>query len=335
MDTLLPKFDQALSIVQADLLTAGLGAPDPLTTGLEQTRAQIRRSYAALSLAPPLMSAQQDVEIQMVGYRVHCRIYWPTTTAKGCPALVYVHGGGWFFGDVSTHDRIAREFARASALPVVSVGYSNAPERKYPVQIEEIRIVLNWLAAYGEASGIDPDRLIFVGDSAGANLVLSCVASRLNDLTRAQVRGLVLYYGVYSGDLDRDSWQRLGDGKFGLSRRVMDWYWSQYLYDLAQKAEPAASPLNGRLANVPDAWLGVGNLDPLIDDSRELAAQLNALGKPCQLRIFPGYTHGFLRLCERLPGAASAINEGARAARMMLGLALELEPGDADGTSGS
>jgi len=98
----------------------------------------------------------------------------------------------------------------------------------------------------------------------------------------------------------------------------MDWYWSQYLHDLKQKAEYAASPLNGPLASVPDAWLGVGDLDPLIDDSRELAAKLHAQGKACQLRIFPGYTHGFLRLCERLPGAANAIEEGASAARIML-----------------
>ena len=329
MDTPLPKLNQALSIVQSDLQAAGLGALDPLTTGLEQTRSQLRRSYAALSLSPPPMAAQRDVEMQVADYRIHCRIYWPTS-AKGCPALVYIHGGGWFFGDVSTHDRIARELARASALPVVSVGYSNAPERKYPAQLDEVLNVISWLAANGKEMGLDPDRLVLVGDSAGANLVLSCVANRLNERARAQVQGLVLFYGVYSGDLSRDSWQRLGDGKFGLSRRLMDWYWRQYLHDLAQKPEPAASPLNGPLANVPETWLGVGDLDPLIDDSRELAAYLHALGKACQLRIFPGYTHGFLRLCERLPGAANAIEESTRAARIMLGAAGESHQGERD-----
>lgn len=329
VDTSLPRLDQALSLVLTELQAEGLGALDPLTTELEQTRSQLRRGFAALSQFPPPMTAQRNVEIPVADYRIRCRIYWPTP-AKGCPALVYVHGGGWFFGDVSTHDRIARELARASGQPVVSVGYSNAPERKYPAQLDEIMHVLSWLAVNGKALGLDPERLVLVGDSAGANLVVSCVANRLNDHARAQVQGLVLFYGVYSGDLSRDSWQRLGDGKFGLSRRVMDWYWRQYLYDLAQKAEPAASPLNGSLANLPSAWLGVGDLDPLIDDSRELAAQLHAQGKVCQLRIFPGYTHGFLRLCERLPGVARAIEEGALAARIMLGALGESYPGEPD-----
>jgi acetyl esterase len=327
VDTSLPKLDQALSSLQAALQAAGLGALDPLTTELEQTRSQLRRGFAALSQFPPPMTAHRNVEIPVADYRIRCRIYWPTP-ARECPALVYVHGGGWFFGDVSTHDRIARELARASTLPVVSVGYSNTPERKYPAQLDEILNVISWLAANGKELGLDSNRLAFVGDSAGANLVLSCVASRLNERARSQVRGLVLYYGVYSGDLSRDSWQRLGDGKFGLSRRVMDWYWSQYLHDLAQKAEPAVSPLNGSLANVPAVWLGVGDLDPLIDDSRELAAHLHAQGKACHLRIFPGYTHGFLRLCERLPGAASAIEEGACAARVMLNATGESHPGE-------
>ena len=112
MDTSLPKLDQALSSLQADLQAAGLGALDPLTTELEQTRSQPRRGFAALSQFPPPMTAHRNVEIPVADYRIRCRIYWPTP-AKGCPVLVYVHGGGWFFGDVSTHDRIARELARA------------------------------------------------------------------------------------------------------------------------------------------------------------------------------------------------------------------------------
>jgi len=61
------------------------------------------------------------------------------------------------------------------------------------------------------------------------------------------------------------------------------------------------------------AHLIVGSLDPLLDDSNNLAAKLKAAGVPCDLTVYQGINHGFIRYARLIAPPAKAIAECAAA----------------------
>jgi acetyl esterase len=69
----------------------------------------------------------------------------------------------------------------------------------------------------------------------------------------------------------------------------------------------------GDLKGVAPAHLIVGSLDPLLDDSNNLASKLKAAGVPCQLTIYQGINHGFIRYGRLIATARRAIAECAAA----------------------
>jgi acetyl esterase len=87
------------------------------------------------------------------------------------------------------------------------------------------------------------------------------------------------------------------------------------LADLSRNAEQyrdwRAAPLGGNLAGVAPAHLIVGSLDPLIDDSNNLAAKLKAAGVPSNLTIYQGINHGFVRYGRLIGTARKAVTDCA------------------------
>ncbi|MEK9902010.1 MAG: alpha/beta hydrolase fold domain-containing protein, partial [Rhodospirillaceae bacterium] len=84
------------------------------------------------------------------------------------------------------------------------------------------------------------------------------------------------------------------------SQAQMRWIWDGYLegHD-ADPADPRIAPAHAELAGLPYTWVMVGDLDPLIDDSRALADNLAAAGVPHQLKVEEGMTH-FIWMWQRL-----------------------------------
>ena len=68
---------------------------------------------------------------------IRIRLIRPQATEAALPVVIYMHGGGWIFGSLKSHGRLARQLAVGTGSAVAFVEYSLAPEVKYPVQIEE------------------------------------------------------------------------------------------------------------------------------------------------------------------------------------------------------
>ena len=123
---------------------------------------------------------------------------------------------------------------------------------------------------------------------------------------------MALIYGCYSTDTESHSWQRFGRGS-GLSQTQMQWIWETYLERPEQRNDWRAAPLLADLAGLPPAQLIVGRLDPLLDDSQRLAARLKEAAVPCELTIYDGINHGFIRYGRLIASARRAIAECAAA----------------------
>jgi acetyl esterase len=200
---------------------------------------------------------------------------------------------------------------RQSGVAALSVDYQLSPEVKFPVAFEEIVAVTRLAAREGAGFGVDPSRLALGGDSAGANLALAA-ALAMRDAGETALRFQLLIYGCFSTDCDSPSWQRFGQGA-GLSQTQMKWIWETYLEREEQKSDWRAAPAVGDLKGVAPAHLIVGSLDPLVDDSNNLATRLKAAGVPSNLTVYQGLNHGFIRYGRLIGAARRAVAECAAA----------------------
>jgi triacylglycerol lipase len=117
----------------------------------------------------------------------------------GLPVLVFVHGGGFVGGAKSEpgspyYDNIGRWAARAGFVGV-TIEYRLAPHHVFPAGAEDVGSAVAWLRAHVAEHGGDPDRIVLMGQSAGASHVAGHVALHADG--DPGVRAVILVAGAY------------------------------------------------------------------------------------------------------------------------------------------
>src|SRR5215467_5053681 len=314
-----PWIDPELVAAGQLLQSRGLVAPDRTQAPLSEVRAAVDRIGAFLGEGSIPLQRERDLSLPGPHGQVPCRLYLPDNAEKP-PLIVYAHGGGFMQGSLPSWDAMLRELVRQSGVAALSVDYRLSPEHRFPVAFEEMVAIVRLAAHEGAGFGIDPTRIAIGGDSAGANLALAA-ALALRDAGERTLGFMLLIYGCFSTDTESPSWQRFGQGA-GLSQTQMRWIWETYLERPEQQNDWRVAPLLADLESLPAARLIVGSLDPLLDDSNRLAARLQAAGVPCELTIYEGINHGFIRYGRLIGTARRAISECAAALSKALATAL-------------
>jgi acetyl esterase len=312
MNDVTPWIDPELIAAGALLQSRGLVAPDRTQVPLSEVRAATDRIGAFLGEGSIPLQRERDLALPGPHGQVPCRLYLPDD-AKRPALLIFAHGGGFVQGSIPSWDALLRDLVRQSGMAALSVDYRLSPEHRFPVAFDEMVAMVRLAAREGAGLGIDPSRLAVGGDSAGANLALAA-ALALRDAGERALGFMLLIYGVYSTDSESASWQRFGSGT-GLSQAQMRWIWETYLERSEQQSDWRAAPLLANLAGLPPAHLIVGSLDPLLDDSHRLAARLKEAGAPCELTVYEGINHGFIRYGRLIATARRAISDCAAALR--------------------
>ncbi|WMJ70611.1 alpha/beta hydrolase [Stenotrophomonas sp. 24(2023)] len=292
-----------------------------------------QRAIASLARAPwreggPVMREAMDVRLGSPHGSFGVRVLYPQTAPTAPqPALVYLHGGGWCLFGLDTHDRLLREYAAATGLPVVAIDYSLAPEHPYPAALDQAVIALEWLRTHGADLGIDGTRVVLAGDSAGANLAVA-TALRLRLAGQLQhVRALVLNYGAWTPVLSAVARATLGTADDMLSGEEMDAFWQAYLGPGAEQvATPLSAPLQAALHALPPALLLWGDRDVLAEQNQAMAERLAEAGVRVQTRIYAGAPHSFIEAMAVSTQAQDAIARGAEWMRHHLSDTRQEEP---------
>ncbi|MCU0711074.1 MAG: alpha/beta hydrolase [Pirellula sp.] len=89
--------------------------------------------------------------------------------AKDVPVVVWIHGGGWQVGDKS-EVHIKPEFFNGLGYLFVSVNYRLLPEVEMEAIVNDVAESIGWVHKNIAQYGGDPDRLLIMGHSAGAQL---------------------------------------------------------------------------------------------------------------------------------------------------------------------
>src|SRR6266403_5249799 len=291
-DTTTPWIDPELIAAGKLLQEKGLVAPDRTVASIPEVRAATDRIGAFLGEGSVPLRQERDLSLPGPHGQVPCRLYLPDGVERP-PLLVYAHGGGFMQGSIPSWDHFLRDLVRQSGVAALSVDYQLSPEVKFPVAYEEFLAMTRLAAREGAGFGIDPTRLAVGGDSAGANLALAA-ALAARDAGERALGFMLLIYGCFSTDTESPSWQRFGQGA-GLSQTQMRWIWETYLERPDQRNDWRAVPILADLARLPSAHLIVGSLDPLLDDSHRLAARLEEAEVRCDLTVYDGLNHGFIR----------------------------------------
>jgi acetyl esterase len=230
------------------------------------------------------------------GEPLEVRYYCADTRATTQPTVLFFHGGGFITCNLDTHDGLCRRLARDSRWAFLSVDYRLAPEHPFPAALDDAYAALRWAASSkGRALGIDPERIVVAGDSAGGNIA-AALALKARDLQGPAILHQVLIYPVLDHDFDTPSYRENGRDYF-LTEESMRWYWKQYLGVGGSSEDGLAAP--GRavdLAGLPPATVLAAGYDPLRDEAKAYADRLQAAAVRTLYRCYPGTFHGFISL---------------------------------------
>jgi len=103
------------------------------------------------------------------GHALHADLYLPQRADGDMPAIVWLHGGGWRYGNRRVAPALSRFFA-ACGFAMVAIDYRLSRKALFPAQIEDVRTAIRWLRSVAPSHGIDPDRIGLWGASAGGHL---------------------------------------------------------------------------------------------------------------------------------------------------------------------
>ena len=134
-------------------------------------------------------------------------VYYPNGTTEALPTIVSIHGGGYVYGSKEIYRRFGMSMAQRG-FAFVNFNYRLAPKFKFPTPLADTNAVLQWVAQNHRRYYLDPERIILIGDSAGAQLASQYAAIFTNpayakyfalNLPQVTIRALGLYCGMYDG----------------------------------------------------------------------------------------------------------------------------------------
>jgi acetyl esterase len=279
--------------VRAFLAVAG-SPPRPWSTlTAQQARAQHLASRTPDTTAPAVPTADHSAA-RPDGTRLALRTYGEGDGA----VLVFLHGGGWVYGDLDMADGLCRRLTAALEVRVCSVDYRLSPEHRFPLALDDACLAVGW--AVDELSGGRP--LGIVGSSAGGNLAIAATLVD-RDSGAGRIALHVPMCPVTDHAFDTPSYVQGPAGAF-LDAADMRWYWAQYLADPADGDNPLASVLRADLHGMPPALVVTAGLDVLRDEGEAYAHALAAAGSEVRLARFEHMVHAFPTL------SAFAVEQG-------------------------
>jgi len=225
------------------------------------------------------------------GRDLHCDVFHPPVEGTGRVGVLLVHGGSWKHGDRTQLRGYGILLARQGIVCVASE-YRLSGEAKWPAQIHDVKAALRWVRANAERLGIDPERIVVSGNSAGAHLVLMLAG---------------LPSGELAGELEGDG------GNPGVATHVaaviaiypptelrrgrhLDDAVSLLLGDNAtREVEQQASPIRYVHPGYPPTMLVHGNADEIVPVEASFAMYhaLIEAGAKVELHVFDGEAHAF------------------------------------------
>lgn len=223
-------------------------------------------------------------------------------------AVIALHGGGWILGQGTDNARWACAVMTSLDAVVFTVNYRLAPNYPFPTPIEDCVDAILQIAKRAAQFGIDPNRMILSGFSAGATTALSSWLI-MNDPSRwnytlpfavPRITGLVLFYPGLDWTINRAD-KRLSCTRpdLTLSKGLTDLIDASYVYPPIprhKRADLRLSPglmTDDIMKKLPPVHLCLCEYDMLLAEGTRFAKRLQGLKKTVTMRIVAGEKHAW------------------------------------------
>lgn len=264
--------------------------PELATEPFEVQRQAYEKLCRQFSLDPPSNVRVTDILASVEKEVVQCRLYQQMDeerVAESDAVVLYIHGGGFVYGSLDSHDSICADICDKTNLRVVSVEYRLSPEHLHPAAFEDALIAFRWATNHFETP------IILCGDSAGANL--AAAVSHYARQEKQQPLGQVLIYPGLGGDTTEGSYQQHAEAPL-LSLQEVHYFETVRLAELPEFRDATLAPLHDDdYSNLPPTIAFAAECDPLCDDASVYCQAVRGAGGNAVELIESGLVHGYLR----------------------------------------
>jgi len=274
-----------------------------------KTREQWRHAYtyyAKFSCAPEKVFHVEDHAIPGPAGTIPIRIYSPRA-ADSLPVWVFFHGGGFVTGSLDTHDTPLRAVANRCDCLVVSVAYRLAPENPYPAAPEDAYAATNWVAEHASEIGADPARIAVGGDGAGGNIA-AVVTLMARDMGSPHIAYQILIYPTLDLSMLTPSWILANDPVFTSDAMLATS--GTYVPMDTNPEKPYISPIYAKsFKGLPPALIVTDADDPVRDEAKRYASELNDANVKVEMTRYPNEIHGFFLMAGALDAGKKSIDQ--------------------------
>ncbi|MDR3398400.1 MAG: alpha/beta hydrolase [Pandoraea sp.] len=221
-----------------------------------------RSTYQATTGVRYGQSARQALDVYVPARRTEGR--------TGMPVVVFFYGGSWQDGARDDYRFVGEALASRGFL-VVLPDYRTYPEVVFPTFMEDAALAVRWARDHAQEFGGDPDRLILMGHSAGAQIVaLLATAPHYLSAKGVDQREIAAVVGL-AGPYDFLPLQS------AVLRRIFP-----------ETVRGESQPIRFVSGHEPPMWLGVGDRDSVVDpgNTERFADRLREMGDDVQVHHY-------------------------------------------------
>ncbi len=208
--------------------------------------------------------------------------FWKAETANA-PLVVFVHGGGWKRGDKgNATGQFKAPHYLAQGYAFASINYRLVPDATVEQQAADVAASIAHLRKNAQSLGIDPDRIVLMGHSAGAHL------SALVGTDPQYLRAAGLDMSALAGVIPLDGAAYDVPAQMSDGARIMQDTYKQAFGTEAQRQKALSPTLQAATPNAPAFLILHVDRD---DGARQSAALADALRKNAtraELQAFEG-----------------------------------------------
>lgn len=273
--------------------------------------------YELVNLQFPFQEGLRTVELHIPfqTQMLQARRYSPDNAfSRG--AVLYVHGGGGVAGSVELYDKLVRTYAYQSNVDFISLEYGLAPETPGQTQTEQVLSAISWLQVNSEELGIDPERIVLMGDSGGGGIAAS--AALLARDREIKLAGLVMVYPMLDHQTETVP-PELAPYLSVTAEEVRTAWAARLGEEIPESRLYAVSPASAKnYAGLAPVYLDVGELDLFRRENMHWIEKASTAAVQVEFHLYPGVNHGFELLAPTSDAARQAFDLRARAIRKMV-----------------
>jgi len=283
----------------------------PEAPALDEEALALIRPYAVMPPETALADAgadRRDVTITgQDGASIPLTVLSPAgldVAAGEAPCIYWLHGGGMVMGDRFSQIDVPLQWLARFGAVIVTVDYRLAPEASGATLVEDAYAGLVWAADHAAELGVDPDKLVIAGISAGGGIAAGCTLLA-RDRRGPGLAAQVLICPMLDHRNDTASAHQY-DGPGVWSRDANAFGWRSVINGAGTVSEYISPALARDLSDLPTTYIDTGSAEVFRDEDVTYASRIWAAGGQAELHVYAGGFHGFDTTFPRVRVSATA-----------------------------